>query len=77
MELSITSVASTGAFAAETEEIRPEILAVITAAATVVLGANLRIHSLELLHPPGESVSRWTRQGRATVQASHNIRPKR
>lgn len=58
-------------------EIPPEILAAIIAAATVFLGTHFRIRSLELLHSHGESVSRWTRQGRVSIQASHNPRSKR
>lgn len=77
MELSETSAASTQNPGAGIEEIPHEVLAVITAAATVFLGARFRIRSLEQLHSPHESVSRWTRQGRASVQGSHNIRPKR
>lgn len=77
MELSAKSVVSIGPIATGNEEISPEILAVIAAAATAFLGADLRIRSFDALHPPRESVSRWTRQGRAFVQASHNIRPKR
>lgn len=58
-------------------EIPPEIVAAITAAATVFLGTHFKIRSLELLHSHGESVNRWTRQGRASIQASHNPRSKR
>lgn len=78
MELSATSATSTEAVGTgKSEDIPPDILVAITAAATVFLGAHLRIRSLELLHSPRESASRWTRQGRASVQASHNTRPKR
>jgi hypothetical protein len=59
------------------ERIAPEILAVIAAAATAVLGTHLRIGSIELMHAPSATVSRWTRQGRAHVQASHNLRTRR
>jgi hypothetical protein len=59
------------------ERIAPEILAVIAAAATAMLGTNLRISSVELMRASSDSVSRWTRQGRANVQASHNLRTKR
>lgn len=68
---------NTRAIATGPEEIPPEILAVIAAVATAFLGAEFRIRTLELVNPSRESVSRWTRQGRATVQASHNFRPKR
>jgi hypothetical protein len=59
------------------EEIPAEILAVIVAAATAFLGADIRILSAQMQHSPNESVSRWTRQGRASVQASHNLRTRR
>ena len=77
MELSTTSSASTEEAGTGKKDISPELLTVITAAATVFLGTHLRVRSLELLHSPRESVSRWTRQGRVFVQASHNTRPKR
>jgi hypothetical protein len=77
VELSAKSAATTGEAGTAVEEVPPEILAVITAAAAVVLGKHLRIRSLELLHSSPESSSRWTRQGRASIQASHNTRPKR
>ena len=77
MESNATSMASKMAITTGTEEIPPELLTVITAAVTAFLGISLRIRTLGLVHPGRESVSRWTRQGRAIVQASHNIRPKR
>jgi hypothetical protein len=61
----------------EEEEIPGEILAVITAAVAVFLGTTFRIRSLELLHPQHEVESRWMRQGRKFVQASHNLRTRR
>jgi hypothetical protein len=59
------------------DDITPEILAVIAAAATAYMGANLRILSAQLQQSPQSAVSRWTRQGRTGVMASHNLRPKR
>lgn len=61
----------------DVEVIPPEILAVIAAAATAFLGTSLRIGSAQLLHSPQGAVSRWTRQGRVSVLASHNLRSKR
>ena len=69
--------AARGAVGQDEERIAPEILAVIAAAATAMLGGNLRIGSVEMLNAHSASVSRWTRQGRANVQASHNLRTKR
>ena len=73
MALSAITAASTEAVGSEKEEIPPEILAAIAAAAAAFLGK--RFHLLSVSN--GEQVSRWTRQGRATIQASHNLRKKR
>lgn len=62
---------------ADEEEISPEILAAIAAAATVFLGKSLRIRSVGLLGSHRGAGSRWTRQGRASALASHNLRKKR
>jgi hypothetical protein len=63
------------------EAMTPELLAVITAAATAFLGKTPRIRSAKLvpvypsgLMPVHASVSAWTQQGRMIVQASHNLR---
>jgi hypothetical protein len=60
--------------ALEEERIPAEILAVITAAAYAFLGQRVRIKGLELKRSPRESVSKWTQQGRTSVQTSHNLR---
>lgn len=79
MALNMKAAASAAreADAPEKEEIPAEILAVITAAATAFLGTNLRILSAQLQYSSHEQKSRWTRHGRAFVQASHNVRSKR
>lgn len=59
------------------EEIPAEILVVIAAAATAFLGTNFRILSVQMQQSSHEQVSKWTRQGRTFVQASHNVRSKR
>lgn len=59
------------------DEIPAEMVAAITTAATMFLGTRFRIRSLELLYSNEKSVSRWTRQGRTSIQASHNTRLKR
>ena len=59
------------------EKIPGEILAVIVAAAHAFLGARARIVSVELASLSRGPVSRWSRQGRASVHASHNPRPRR
>jgi hypothetical protein len=59
--------------AQETDPMKPEMLAVITAAATSFLGKAARIRSAKLV-PAQEPVSAWTQQGRTIVQTSHNLR---
>ncbi len=54
-------------------DIPGEVVAAIVAAATVFLGKRLRIRGIEELRGTGESMSRWTRQGRVLVQTSHNL----
>ena len=62
---------------AATQTVPAEILAVIAAAAAAFLGTNFRMLSAQMQQSPHERVSKWTRQGRAFVQASHNVRSKR
>jgi hypothetical protein len=69
--------ATEGSRSGHDEAIPAEILVAITAAAAAFLGTNLRIGSVQLQPPAHEQVSRWTQQGRALVQASHNVRTKR
>jgi hypothetical protein len=71
----IMEVASTdNSGALEEEHIPAEILAVITAAAYAFLGLRVRLRGLELKRSSRESVSKWTQQGRTSVQTSHNLR---
>lgn len=58
----------------EDEEVTPEIMAVIEAAANAFLGKKIRILSAKLLQSPNKVVSPWSQQGRVFVQASHNLR---
>jgi hypothetical protein len=58
----------------EEEQIPAEILAVIAAAATAFLGNKVHIGGVGLRRSPRESLSKWIQQGRASVQASHNLR---
>ena len=58
----------------ENEEVSPEIMAVIAAAANAFLGQEVRILSARMLETPEEVVSPWSQQGRVFVQASHNLR---
>ena len=59
------------------EEIPPEILAAIAAAAAAFLGTSLRIGTVELQRSSQGAASRWSRRGRSLVSASHNLRRKR
>ena len=70
---SSTTHAAGEAVGSEEQAIPPEILAAIAAAATTFLGRNFRLLSVS----PSGQVSRWTKQGRTLVQASHNLRTKR
>ena len=56
------------------EEIAPEILVVIAAAATAFLRSNVRIRSAKMLPSPYGGPSPWSQQGRVFVQSSHNLR---
>ncbi len=53
---------------------KPEVLAVITAAATAFLGKAARVRSARLVPAPQETVSAWSQQGRVIVHTSHNLR---
>lgn len=56
------------------EQVTPETLVVIAAAATAFLGANVRIRSARMLTSLQSASSAWSQQGRVFVQASHNLR---
>ena len=53
-------------------EVTPKILSVIAAAITEFLGKKVRIRSARMLQVP-HLVNPWARQGRMTVQTSHNF----
>jgi hypothetical protein len=54
------------------QRVTPKTLSVIAAAVTEFLGKKVRIRSARMLQAP-YGVDRWARQGRVTVQTSHNI----
>jgi hypothetical protein len=56
---------------AEEEAVTPETIAVIAAAVTAFLGKKVRVRSARRIFPLG--TSSWAQQGRAIVQASHNL----
>jgi hypothetical protein len=58
----------------EEEEVTPEIMAVLAAAAAAFLGKKIRIVSAKRMNSPLEVMSSWSQQGRVFVQASHNLR---
>lgn len=53
---------------------KPEIVAALTAAATVFLGRKARVRSAQPLADPQDSAGAWAQQGRVIVQTSHNLR---
>jgi len=53
------------------DEVSPEILAVIAAAVAHFIGKSARIRSARLVHATGTNP--WAQQGRVFVQASHNL----
>ena len=61
--------------AAAEEEISPEMLVILAAAATSYLGVKVRIRSARLLHPHHDTISPWAQHGRVFVQAAaHTLR---
>jgi len=58
------------------EQLKPETLAAITAAATAFLGKRARIRSARALPAAQDPVGAWAQQGRVFVQTSHNLRPR-
>lgn len=55
------------------EEVTPEVLLVIAAAATAFMGKQVQVRSAKMLQSPYEVVDPWSQQGRVFVQASHNL----
>jgi hypothetical protein len=53
---------------------KPEVLAAITAAATVFLGKEARIRSVQFQPIAQDRGGTWAQQGRMSVQTSHNPR---
>jgi hypothetical protein len=53
-------------------EVTTKTLSVIAAAVTEFLGKKVRIRSARMLQTQ-YAVDRWARQGRVTVQTSHNL----
>jgi len=53
--------------------ITPEIMAVIEEAASAFVGREVRILSVKLASEPRVESNSWADQGRAVLQASHNL----
>jgi hypothetical protein len=58
------------------ESPEPEIVAVLTAAASTFLGKKANVRSAQLAPAERSSAGAWAQQGRAFVQTSHNPRSK-
>lgn len=56
--------------AEEEEEVTPATIALIAACVTTYLGKKVRVRSARRIYSAGSS---WAQQGRAIVQASHNL----
>ncbi len=56
------------------EEVPAEMMPVLAAAVTELLGRKVRILSARKLQSPRQGMSPWSQQGRVFVQASHNLR---
>ncbi|HKS75527.1 MAG TPA: hypothetical protein VJQ82_20120 [Terriglobales bacterium] len=54
------------------QDVTPETLLVIAAAITAFLGKKVRVRSAKELYLH-ESFNSWSQQGRAVIQASHNV----
>ncbi|HEY7096835.1 MAG TPA: hypothetical protein VH437_08930 [Terriglobales bacterium] len=67
-----TAVAPAPVPIAAREEVTPETLLIIAAAVTAFMGKKVRIRSAKMLYAH-ESFNPWSQQGRAVVQASHNL----
>jgi hypothetical protein len=53
----------------------PELLAVLTAAASEALGTAVRLHRVHVHRGP--VVERWSRAGRMDIMISHRVEPRR
>jgi hypothetical protein len=59
----------------EGEQLTPEALAVVAAAATTFIGKKARIRAAHAI-PAADGAGEWAQQGRVLVQTSHNLRPR-
>jgi hypothetical protein len=69
------AAAAAPAVASESDEDEdPELLAVLSAAASEALGAPARLYRVHIHREQGE---RWSRAGRMDIMISHRVEPKR
>ena len=61
----------------KTDQVTPEILVMLAAAATAFLGKEVRIRSARKLQSPYGTANLWAQQGRVSIQASHSLRLRR
>jgi hypothetical protein len=66
-------VVSPPASAEVSAEISDDVILLIAAAVTSYLGKSVRIHSARRVEPAFDNVNPWAQQGRAFLQASHNV----
>lgn len=73
-ESAATSITTENEGGRKQESPEPEIVAVLTAAATTFLGKKAHVRSAQLAPAERNSAGAWAQQGRAFVQTSHNPR---
>jgi hypothetical protein len=61
--------------AQETGGVSPELVVVLTAAASEALGTAVRLHRVHVHRGP--LVDHWSRAGRMDIMISHRVEPKR
>jgi hypothetical protein len=76
-EAAAASGAAENMVGAEREQMKPETLVAITAAATAFLGKTARVRSAQALPAAQDTAGAWAQQGRMIVQTSHNLLPRR
>ncbi len=76
-EAAAASGAAENMVGAEREQMKPETLVAITAAATAFLGKTVRVRSAHALPVAQDAAGAWAQQGRMIVQTSHNLLPRR
>jgi hypothetical protein len=73
-EVAAISASAETATEVKSPRTKPETVAVLTAAATVFLGKSVKVRSAQPLPDTQDGAGAWARQGRVSVQTSHNPR---